>query len=236
MKMEIRIAVCDDDAVAAKHITGLVDAWGKSGGVQPEISSYPSAEAFLFEFDQTQNFDLLLLDIEMDGMSGVTLAKQLRAQKRDIEIIFVTTHREFYGEGYEVDALHYLIKPVSAEKLFSALSRAAARLEKSAPPVIINTGGETVRLERKSILYVEAFRHSTEVKTESGRLSARENLSDFEARLGDGFFRCHRSYLVSLEAIVRITRSSVTLSNGDELPLARGKYDEINLAYIKHYS
>lgn len=233
--MELKIALCDDIAAEARGLSEFVKDWAEQNGHLAVTELFPSAESFLFAIED-RDFDVLLLDIEMGGMDGVTLAKKLREQKRKIAIIFVTTHREFYGEGYEVDALHYLIKPVQKDRLFSALSRAAEKLSVSEPPLILSCEGETLRLEKSDLLFAEAHLHYLSIHTEKAEYTVKESISALAERLGDGFFRCHRSYIVSLGAITRISRTSLTLCGGRELPLARGKYDEINRAYIRHFS
>ena len=103
-------------------------------------------------------------------------------------------------------------------------------------PLVISSGGETLRINRDEILYAEAFLHYIALHTENGEYRIKESFGAFENKLGQDFFRCHRSYIVSLRAIAKISRSSVTLSNGQELPLSRGKYDDINRAYIRMFS
>ncbi|MBE6928762.1 MAG: response regulator transcription factor [Ruminococcaceae bacterium] len=233
--MTLRIAVCDDDAAAAEWMRGQADAWAQGCGMQASVDTFPSAECFLRDAGANPGYDILLLDVEMDEISGIDLAKRIRQTDRHAEIIFVTSHFEFCGEGYEVDALHYLIKPVAAEKLAEVLSRAADKLSVSLRTVVISADGETVRLREDDILYVEAFAHYIAVHAKSGVFQTRENISSFADHLGNGFFRLHRSYLASLRHIVKITRTEVELSDGSMLPVARGRYDELNRAFIECY-
>ncbi len=132
-----------------------------------------------------------------------------------------------------MDALHYLIKPVAKKKLFAVLDKAADRLQTDPPHVIINTEGSMVKLYTADILYVEAFLHYLNIRTKSGEYRVKESLSSFEERLSGEFFRIHRSYLVSLKYVTRITRTNVRIEGGEEFPLARGKYDAINRAFIE---
>ena len=146
--------------------------------------------------------------------------------------MFITSHFEFVGEGYEVDALHYLVKPVSREKLSEVLSRAAEKLAVEPPFVVISCQGGTVKLYESDILYVESFLHDIVIHTKTGEYRIKENISAFAQRLSEDFFRVHRSYLVNLKAVIRIGRTSVALEDGAEVPVARGKYDNINRAFI----
>ena len=230
--MSWRVAVCEDDSGQAARLQAQVEEWAADRRTRCAVERYESAEALLFARGETDPCDILLLDVEMKGMSGVELAKRLRAKGCRAEIVFVTSHSEFVGEGYEVDALHYLVKPVAARKLWQVLSRAAERLAVEPPHVIVRLGGETVRLYESEILCVEACLHELAIRTRDGQYRVRERLTDLEGRLSEDFFRAHRSYLVNLKAVARIGRASVTLEGGLEIPLARGKYDQINRAFI----
>lgn len=126
--MKIKVAICDDEQSEIEYMSFAVGTWAKSNSHRCEIAAFSSAESFLFEYGENNFFDILLLDIEMSGRSGVELAKQLRREGNRSEIIFITSHFEFYGEGYEVDALHYLIKPINQDKLSDVLTKAAERL------------------------------------------------------------------------------------------------------------
>lgn len=231
--MTYHIAVCDDEAEQAERLRSIAEAWAEKCGVTCRTDCFPSAEALLFAYADDADFDILLLDVEMKEMSGIRLAKRLRADGCKAEIAFITSHFEFVTEGYEVDALHYLVKPVAAEKLCEVLTRAAERLAVEPPSVVISCEGASRKLYESEILYAESFLHDLVIHTKTQEYRIKENISAFAGRLSADFFRVHRSYLVNLKAVLRISRSSVTLEGGAELPLARGKYDEIHRAFIE---
>lgn len=231
--MKYRIAICDDEQNQIEYITSIVASWSAHEGHGCEIRTFASAEAFLFEYEEDKAYDILLLDVEMKNMNGIELAKRIRKDNNRAEIIFITSHFEFVGEGYEVDALHYLIKPISVEKLTQVLTKAAEKLSIEPPSVVISCEGETVKLYESDILYVESFLHYIVIHTKDNEYKIKENISVFENKVSDVFYRIHRSYLVSLKYITRISRTSVNIGN-TELPLSRGKYDNINRAFIEH--
>ena len=127
--MKVKIAICDDEQNQIESITSIVTSWSTRQGHSCEIHTFASAEAFLFEYAEDKAYDILLLDVEMKHMNGIELAKCIRKDNNRAEIIFITSHFEFVGEGYEVDALHYLIKPISADKLTQVLTKAAEIIE-----------------------------------------------------------------------------------------------------------
>ena len=149
-----------------------------------------------------------------------------------IAVVCLSVGFECMAEGYEVDALHYLVKPVPAEKLRAVLDRAAARLAVEPPSVVIACEEGNVKLYESELLYAESFLHDLVLHTTGPDYRIRESISAFAGRLSADFFRTHRSYLVNLKAVVRIGRTSVLLRGGAEVPLARGKYDAINRAFI----
>lgn len=230
--MVYRIAICDDEGSQLAGILSLVQEWARRFCHGCQIQTFSSAEEFLFEYTEDKAYDILLLDVEMAGISGIDLAKRIRADHNRAEIVFITSHFEFIAEGYEVDALHYLTKPVSAEKLMEVLNKAAEKLSVEPPSVIITCDGETVKLYESEILYVESFLHYISIHTMRKEYKIKENISSFQQKLSDDFYRLHRSYLVSLKHITRISRTSVILKGGTELPLARGKYDDINRTFV----
>ena len=231
--MDYKIAICDDSNTDLESIAGMVRRWAEVAGHIVQVSEFPSAESFLFQYADDKNYDILLLDVEMRDISGIELAKRVRAERGRVEIVFITSHFEFIAEGYEVDALHYLVKPVSEEKLSEVLDRAAARLAMEPPSVVINCDGGTVKLLEEDILYVESFAHYIEIHTRTDVFRLKESITVFEDKLSAVFYRAHRSYLVNLKAVQRISRASVTLTGGAEIPLSRGKYDGINRAFIE---
>ena len=230
--MVYRFAICDDERKQIEDVEAILLQWGRQRGHVCQISAFPSGEALLFAYGEDRAYDILLLDVKMKDLSGIDLARRIRQEDDRAEIIFLTSYFEFAGEGYDVDALHYLLKPVSGEKLMQVLDKAAERLAEQPPHVVIACEGSTIKLYESRILYVEAFLHYISIHTAEREYRIKENISSFEEKLSNAFFRTHRSYLVSLRHITRISRTSVTLEGEIELPLARGKYDEINRAYI----
>lgn len=254
----MKIAICDDEQSQIEYIESILSEWGRKCGHTYTVETYPSAESFLFAYEDNKDYDIFLLDVEMGEVSGIDLAKRLRRDKSKAEIIFLTSHFEFYGEGYEVDALHYLLKPIDSIKLMEVLDKAVEKLSVEPPFVVITCEGETIKLYEKDILYVESLLHYivihaytpanlsndtmevANVKGVSGNIGSagekeyrfKENISTFEQKLSADFYRIHRSVLVNLKQIVRISKTSVTLENSAELPLARGKYDALNEAFI----
>lgn len=229
--MNLRIAICDDSAADRDYLAGLARRWAGQRLHTVQLALYPSAESFLFAYAEDKTVQILLLDIEMGQMDGVTMARTLRKDNDGVQIVFITGYSEYIADGYEVEALHYLMKPVDESKLFNVLDRAADKLCRNEQVLTLELSGETVRLPVYQIRYAEVQGNYVTVHAKSD-CTAKMTLSELETRLDDSFFRLGRSALVNLGYVARVTKTAVTLNDGSVLPLPRGAYDRINRAII----
>ena len=234
--MSYRIAICDDSTQDAAFVQNILEHWAAERHAAVQVERFSSAESFLFRYEEDKAWDILLLDIEMGEMDGVTLAKRICPGNESVQIVFITGFSDFVSEGYEVAALHYLMKPVREDKLFAVLDRAAAAVWKTERMILLNVDGEMVRLPVSAIRYVEAFAHSASVVTEGNTLSVKQSISELEQQLGADFVRCHRSYLVGLKHIARLSRTEVILDSGETLPISRGTAAQVHKAFISYYT
>ena len=232
--MKYKIAICDDDAAQRAHLVKIAEEWAEQGRCLIEVKEYPGAEAFLFDYAEEKDFDILLLDIEMDGMDGITLAKELRQENEALHIVFITGYPDYIAEGYDVAALHYLLKPVKKEKLAEVLDRAVQLSKRTPPSLLVSNDRETLRILFDDIYYVESQGHYMSVYTAKEEYRLRMTVSEMLEKLGEGFYRCSRSYIVGLLHVNRITKSEVILDNQVSLPLGRGQYNEMNQKLISY--
>ena len=226
-------AVCDDRPEDARLVASLAARWARRTGaeVELELEVFPSAEAFLFRYQEKKDFDVLLLDIEMTGMDGVELAKTVRRDNEAVQIVFITGYSDYIAQGYEVSALHYLMKPVNEEKFNQVLTRAVSRLARNEPFLTLELPGETVRVPLPEIRYLDVQQNYATVH--AGRdYTLKRSLSEFEAVLDRRFFRVGRSCIVNLTCIRRVTRTEAELTTGERIPLPRGQYEKLNQAII----
>ena len=229
----MRAAICDDRAEDAQLVAQYVREWGESREESVALEMFPSAEAFLFAYDEDKNFDLLLLDVEMGGMDGVSMARRVRAGNKTVQIIFITGYSDYIAEGYDVAALHYLMKPVNREKLFGVLDRAVERLKISQRCLNLDMGGEMVRIPLYEIRYIDVRQNYVTVHAEH-EYTVKRTLNEFEKELDSGFTRVGRSMIVNLNRIRRVTKAEVMLNDGTALPLPRGAYEPLNRAIIQN--
>lgn len=227
------ISIVDDEAGSRQLLEKYVIAWAKENRQHVRIQTFESAEEFLFK-DGDKTTDILLLDIEMNSMNGVELAAHVRRDNRRMQIIFVTGYMDYIQEGYEVEALHYLLKPVSAEKLFPVLDRGAERLQTADAALLLSFKGELVRIPFYEIRYLEVQKNYVTVHGKED-YEVKQPLSELERELDESFFRTGRSYIVNLKFVRRITKTEVLLEGGSSVPLSRGMYEKINQAMIRYF-
>ena len=209
----------------------MVDRWATSAGHVVHTDTFTSAENFLFHYAEESDYDILLLDIEMGAMDGVTMAKQLRKNNDTVQIVFITGYSDYISEGYEVAALHYLMKPVKEEKLCSVLDRAAEKLSKNEKVLNFEIGGEMVRVPIYQIRYADVFGNYVTIHALSD-VTVKMTLGELEKQLDERFYRVGRSTIINLTQISRVTKTEIKLSDGTAIPLPRGAYDGINRAII----
>ncbi len=231
--MSYRVAICDDSTADAEFVKSTLTNWAIQQQVEVCPQIFPSAESFLFHYAEDKDWDILLLDIEMGAMDGVTMAKRIRRDNAAVQIVFITGYSDYIAEGYEVAALHYLMKPVNQDKLFSVLDRALAKLGQNERCLNLEFGGEMVRIPFYEIRYLDVQLNYVTIHAKCD-YTIKRPLGEFEKELDSRFARVGRSMILNLKYIQRVTKTEVRLSDGTVLPLPRGAYEPLNRAIIAH--
>lgn len=230
--MTYKIAICDDSQADRDYVASLVRRWASEGDRTAHIEAFSSAEGFLFHYAEESDFDILLLDIEMGGMDGVTMAKRLRQSNDTVQIIFITGYSDYIAEGYDVAALHYLMKPVRPEKLCAVLDRAWEKHRRNERCLNLERSGEMIRLPLYEVRYLDVHQNYVTVHARQD-YTLKRTLAEFEAELDEQFFRVGRGMILNLKQIRRVTKKEVVLADGTVLPLPRGSYEPLNRAIIE---
>ncbi len=220
----MRIAICDDETGGRERIRTLLD--NEFSGAQ--TSEFDSGTKLIEAVKGGYQPDIVLLDIAMEGMNGMETAKRLRSLS-DVILIFVTGIKEQVFQAFDVGAFHYLMKPVDQEKLKSVLDRAVKEVEKRAGGpkfLLVKTAGKHRRVPVEDILYAENSGRKIILHTRKEKIEYYERMNHLEDVLGEKFYRCHRGYLVALQAVIGYDNTSITLDSGEKIYLSKQKYTE----------
>ena len=230
----MRIAICDDE----KRICAILAE--KVGKICPGavILTYASGEELLGADILP---DILLLDIKMPGMSGMDVARTLRDKDWRKILIFITGEEDQVFNSFDLQAFHFLVKPVADEKLKEVLDRAQKELERCGDMsgkhdkyIEIQSGTSHVRVNLTQLLYAEVYDRKTILHMKDESIEYYGQLSALEGLVGNDFYRIHRSYLVNMKYVERYDRTSVTTLGGDIIPIARREYDGFLKAYMEY--
>ena len=221
------IAVVDDEKAIREHVCALIEEQ-QPGSV---IEAYATGEELLAS---GKRFDIVFLDIQMDGMNGIEAARELRERQEDTVLIFITGVKEYVFDALDLYAFHYLLKPIDEGKFAEVLQRAAGEAKKRKEKKCLFIRTRNLTLDQSDILYIESRAKKLEIHT-TGADKAIEiyaAMDELEGQLGEDFYRCHRAYIVNMAQITEYDNESITLTNGDKVYLAKKKYGEFVKAYM----
>lgn len=216
----LHIAVVDDEQEQRSLLEELLHRFLRENDQSFEISQFGDAGAFLRQ--DPGIFDIVLLDIQMPGLDGMSVARQLREKNRHLVLIFITNMAQFAIEGYAVDAMDFILKPVSYYRLAASLTKARSRLlTEQGVPLLLHTKDGTYRLDSARVHYIEMLNHHTIFHTTDGIFDTTGSLKKLEEQLtGQSFARCNNSYLVNLRYVRGVEGSDVVVGD-DRLLISR---------------
>ena len=217
-ELHVRIAICDDEERYRIELKTILNKLLINADLN--IDTFDDGNILADAF-AVSPYDLVFLDIEMPAVDGITLAKKIRARSENVFIVFLTSHIEYALQGYEVNALRYLTKPVDIEKLKEVI-RYVQEKQGSSRQIIIKEDGEEILIDINDVIYMESMNQNVRIVTAKGEHVIRYNIGDFEEQLkNDGFFRIHRGYLISLSKVKKLSGNDVILDGGETLPVSR---------------
>jgi DNA-binding LytR/AlgR family response regulator len=233
----VRVLAVDDELPALEDLVRMLAA----SPAVADVGSAASAAEALVALGEDAPFDAVFLDVRMPGLDGLELARVLRRFERPPAVVFVSAHDDFAVHAFELEAVDYLVKPVSRRRLDQAIERVVGRAPAAEPvheddemlPVDALRGGGTRLLPRSTILYLQAHGDYVRVASTEGRFLVRARLSDLEERwAGHGFTRVHRGFVVNLRRAVEVRprlngTAVLVMADGAEVPIARRQVGEL---------
>lgn len=223
----MNIAVCDDELVIREQIREMILFRSAGHRVEP----FCSAEELL---QSEICFDVILMDIQMEGLNGIEAARILRKRGENAVLIFVTGIKEYVFEAFDVAAFHYLLKPVDGDKFYEVFNKAVKEAEKNKEQeyLFIKSKNKKLKIKTEDILYIESMGRKVEVHLKSEIIEIYAKMNDLEEQLGNGFYRCHRGYLVNMAHIAEYENYSIRVSNGETIFMAKERYNQFVREYM----
>ena len=235
MEVQMKIAVCDDSQLFLNEVKTLLSEW-KDAPQSLSTEFFTNGDA-LIEAHSYTPFDIILLDVVMPLVNGIETAREIRKNDKHTKIIFITTSSEFAVDSYTVKANNYLLKPIIPELFYCAINELAKEILAAAKRIAVKTTEGVKSILITKIEYVEAQNHRVVFKlTDGSSFESSEPMYKHENQLmrEDGFFKCHRSYVINFRHIDTFTTKEITMRSGVRIPISRGQHKELETAYFNN--
>jgi len=230
----LRIAICDDIQPDRELIKQYTETYCPNYRLSLELFFFENGEALLDSFAK-MSYDIVFLDIYMCGKNGIDTARSIRDAGLKCLIIFTTTSPDYALEGFEVEAVHYLVKPLDYEQVEKALDRCRQLLTMSDNYIEIISNRLLVRVPLQDLIFAEVYGNLTVLHTVSGDLKTYMTLDELMLLLTDGeFVRCNRSYIVNMNFIAGMEKSDFILKNKQKIPISRKDKQQMKQRYANY--
>lgn len=230
----IKIAIVEDEALYHEQLEAFLTRFQNEKEQPLEWTVYTDGDQFITHY--TSQFDIILLDIQMPLMDGMTVAEEIRRIDQQVVIIFITNMTQYAIKGYAVDALDYVLKPISYFQFKERLQKAIERLEqKTSRFITLKIKGGVVRLELNDIYYIESQGHQLIFYTKEGDFETSGAIKHYENDFKEeGFYRVHKGFIINLKYVQGINESFVVMKS-TELPIGRTKKKGFLEALTKYW-
>ncbi|MFD2567627.1 LytR/AlgR family response regulator transcription factor [Pseudotenacibaculum haliotis] len=219
--MSIKCVVIDDEPLAIQVLEQHIQQ-------VPELDLVATFDNPITagEFLQKNAVDLLFLDIQMPVVTGIDFIKNTKIQPK---VILTTAYREYALEGYELDILDYLLKPISFVRFYKAINKykslttttplPSSGTEETVDHLFVNANKRMIRIQFSEVLYIDSIKDYVRIHTDNETIVTKDKISVFLEKLPSYFVRVHRSYIINTQKMMSFTSKDVTLSNGMEIPI-----------------
>ena len=227
----MRIAIVDDEPAMREQLAGYILQFAGERHVVLDPQTFSSGNELLSSPDES--FDIIIFDIDMPGISGLDAARKVRETDENVVILFITNIAQYAINGYEVDAVDYIIKPIGYYDFAMKFLKALRRAERNRGSTLyIDTLSGPVALRTEDILYVEVMGHYLIYHTAAQAFRVRASMKEHEDTLrAYHFARCHKSYLINLKRLRSVSASEVVVDEYS-IPLGRAYKDSLLTEYM----
>lgn len=226
--MNFNITIIEDNLQEKERLLKALHIWEEKNALPLHIHDYANGEAYLEEHD-TDEDHLYILDIQLSGMTGIDVAKRMRARGFDGSILFLTAFREYVFDGYDVRAMHYLLKPIVQEALNKCLDDILKQLKGNY--FVYRDNGNIIQIPYGDIICLSVVKHYIEITTKKEVYSIRMSLKSILPFLPKEFVQCHRGHIVNMRHIRKVSGNVITLSNLTTVLIGRNYLDTVRYEY-----
>lgn len=226
--------ICDDLAADRGTLLEYCIRYAKENRLPFATLEFANAGALL-NSQEARSAGVMFLDIYMDGALGVDAARILRGKGFRGALVFTTTSVEHYADGFDVEAAHYLLKPVRWDAFCEAMRRVQDRINTGTRRVRVTAGRDEVDIDVSGVKYIEVYGHRTVLHTVKGEIVVSQSLSALEEALGgDPFLRCYRYFIVNMDFVKRLNEDGFQMKDGREIPLSRDGRAALKSRYMAY--
>lgn len=216
----MKICICDDDAMVRKEVSNYVQTLC-IGISASDITELTSGEALVKHYAIKGRFDLIFIDVEMGGMTGITAAEKIRMQDPNVIIIFISNHAQYVFDSFSSEAFHYILKPIKKQEFEEVFTRAINKFMLMNTLIWLKWQGKRFPVAIREIRYVEnKFRHIL-LHTEDGDMEANGSVTEILSELEIyGFLKINQSCIVNIDYIKRLSAEEVVMKDNTVLPVS----------------
>lgn len=216
----MNIAICDDNQVYVSQIRELLIKYTEQ--IQINVECFFSGEEFIGELKKGKEYDIIFLDIEMNYVSGLDVAEQIRKEKKETIIIFITSHVNYVSDTFRLGAFQFLTKPINEEDFKIDFNRAIKEYNARHKNYIIKWRDETRCIEYGDIYYIEAYNRHLFIHTRKEKYECVGKLApEYEKLKQYNFSQCHKGFIVNLGKVNSIQKQNIVLKNNNVIPISR---------------
>lgn len=233
--MKINIAICDDNKIFCNQLKEFIERYNHDNDTSCEVNSFNSGITLLEQY--TDDYKIIILDIEMEGMNGIETALEIRKKNQKVIMWFLTVSEAYVMEGYKAEAFRYLIKPLSYEEFSKQFEESIKWVEeKYVTPIVVEYKNDTYHLEEDDILFIEVYGHKLIYHLHNKPITTIDSLKNIENQLSkSSFVRIHRSYLINLKKVKTFNKVEIIMQNNEKVPISKYKEKEFKQAYTQFW-
>lgn len=228
--MTLKICVIEDEMIYHEQLQNVIKKCEQQNHLKIDADYFTTYSSKTLK--TANDYHLFILDIQLREQNGMDIAKQLRQEKYEGSILFLTAYHDYVYDGYHVNALDYLLKPLNSDKFNDCILRIAKRLERQC--LTFRSKHTFIKVPYRDILYITSRNQYVEVITTNEHFMMNESLKNITNHLPLYFVQCHRTTIVNLDYVEKIIKPDVFLSDGTVLPVSRKYSEALKDAFLNH--